>query len=354
MKQFFIIISILGIISCSNNIKEGNLEKTQPKILRINVTSKVKTLFPPAISDLSSMQVASQIYEGLVKYNPYDLSIVPAVAESWSINEDMTEFTFKIRKGVYFHDNECFPEGKGRQVTAEDVKFSLTQLCSQQQPNKNFISILSKVVGAKEYYNQSKDGNPAKEIGGLQVVDNMTFKIILTKPMPYFLNSLALPYASIYPKEAYDKYKEKLFVGVGPYYIKEYPNNDIIILLKNPNYYKYDENKMQLPYIDTLEIGLENSVLADMKDFEEGKLDIIMGIPEAYVSEFMERNISNFESKTPKYVINKFSENGNNTMYNLYNSNIHNFFTNNMNILDLSIVYFEEPIIIEKDSTLLN
>ena len=148
MKRLFIILSVLGIVSCSTINEDAVITPKQEK-LNINVTSKIKTLYTPAINDISSMQVASQIYEGLVKYNSFDLKIVPAIAERWEINDEMTEYTFILRKDVYFHDNECFPKGEGRNLTANDVKYSFTQLCSQQHTNKNFISTLSTTVGSR-------------------------------------------------------------------------------------------------------------------------------------------------------------------------------------------------------------
>ena len=204
MKRLFIILSVLGIVSCSTINEDAVITPKQEK-LNINVTSKIKTLYTPAINDISSMQVASQIYEGLVKYNPFDLKIIPAIAEHWEINDEMTEYTFILRKDVYFHDNECFPKGEGRNLTANDVKYSFTQLCSQQRTNKNFISTLYNVKGALEYYNQSKEEKPQTDIEGLQVIDDFTFKITLTKSSPYFLNSLALPFASIFPKQTQKK-----------------------------------------------------------------------------------------------------------------------------------------------------
>ena len=351
MKQLIIIISLLSIFSCSN-VNNDAENASQPERLNVNVTSQIKTLYPPAINDMSSMQVASQLYEGLVKYNPYDLKILPAVAEKWSISDDMSVYTFFIRKDVFFHDNACFTEGKGRKLTAEDVKFSFTQLCSQQHRNNNFISTLLKVVGAQDYYQQSKDGVPTSDIEGFQIIDEYTFKIILTKPMPFFLNSLALASAGIFPIESFEKYGERMYVGTGPYMLKEYPESTKIILLKNEDYYKVDDNNIRLPYIDTIFIGIEKSVLSDMKDFERGDLNIIMSIPEAYISEFMEKNITKFESNPPKYTINKYSESGSSIMYNLYNSNIHNFFTNDLNVIDLSQVYYEEPEPTKQDSLL--
>ena len=139
-------------------------------------------------------------------------------------------------------------------------------------------------------------------------------------------------------------------MGTGPYYLQKYPEKYPLTLLKNRDYYKIDTEGESIPYIDTIMVGTEKSVLSDMKDFENGKLNIIMSIPEAYISEFMEKNIEKFQKNPPEYTITKYSENTSSVMYNLYNSNIQNFFTNDMNILDLSLVYFEDPEVIQTDT----
>jgi len=349
MKNIIYIIAFsLLLFSCSTQV-DNSAEIQDNTNLKFNIASKIKTLYPPAINDVYSMQIASQIFEGLVKYNAIDLTIEPAISNTWEINENFTEYTFFLRKDVFFHDNVCFPEGKGRKLTANDVKYAFTNLCSQKYTNNNFKAILLNIVGAEDYYNNNND---TSNIEGIEIVNDFTVKLRLKKSMPFFLNSLALPAASIYPKEAFEKYKEQNYVGTGAFYLIEYPKTDKIVLIKNNDYYFSDDNNEKLPYIDTVFIGVENSIQKEIGAFTKGNIDIILNIPGAYISEFMDKHIKDFEANPPKYVVINYTEDENSEMYNIMKSNVHNFYTNNMNYIDLSKVYIEEPVA-KNDSVLV-
>jgi peptide/nickel transport system substrate-binding protein len=344
----YIVLFSFVLFSCSTQ-ENNEIDNQEQNNLRLNIASKIKTLYPPAINDVYSMQVASQIFEGLVKFNPSDLTIEPAISKTWEINDDFTEYTFFLRKDVFFHDNACFPDGKGRKLTANDVKYAFTNLCSQKYTNNNFKATLLNVVGAEDYYNTNND---TASIEGIEIINDYTIKIKLRKSMPFFLNALALPAASIYPKEAFDKYKEQNYVGTGAFYLTEFPKTDKIVLIKNTDYYFSDENNEKLPYIDTVFIGVENSIQKEIAAFTRGDIDVILNIPGAYISEFMDKHIKDFESNPPKYVVINYTEDENSEMYNIMKSSVHNFYTNNMNYLDLSIVYLEEPVA-KNDSVLV-
>jgi len=349
MKNLIYIIAFSFLLFSCSTQEDNNTETHGNTNLKFNIASKIKTLYPPAINDVYSMQIASQIFEGLVKYNAIDLTIEPAISNTWEINEDFTEYTFFIRKDIYFHDNACFPEGKGRKLTANDVKYAFTNLCSQKYTNNNFKAILLNIVGAENYYNNNND---TLNIEGIEIVNDFAVKLRLKKPMPFFLNSLALPAASIYPKEAFDKYKEQNYVGTGAFYLTEYPKTDKIVLIKNNDYYFSDDNNEKLPYIDTVFIGVENSIQKEIGAFTKGDIDIILNIPGAYISEFMDKHIKDFEANPPKYVVINYTEDENSEMYNIMKSNVHNFYTNNINYIDLSKVYIEEPVA-KNDSVLV-
>lgn len=337
-KIIYIIFLSVILFSCSTN-ETTNTEVEEQTTLKLNIASKINTLYPPAINDVYSMQIASQIFEGLVKYNPADLSIMPAIAKTWEVNENFTEFTFFLNNDIYFHDNACFAEGKGRKLIANDIKYSFTNLCSKEFNNTNFKAILANLIGAEEYYNNETPADSG--IAGIEIINDYTIKLKLKKPTPFLLNSLALAAATIYPKEAFDMYKDKNIVGTGAYKLTEYPKTNIITLIKNNDYSIVDNDNNKLPYIDTIFIGIENSIQKEIGAFENGDVDVITNIPGAYISEFMDKHIKDFEANPPKYLVTNYTEGNSNEMYNIMKSNIHNFFTNNMNYLDLSLVYFE-------------
>ena len=106
------------LFSCSKNEEKGNEKKevleakggkAYGNILTINENEFFKNLFPHSIVDAISHRVASQMYEGLFTFNERDLTTEKRLCEDFTVSEDGLTYTFKLKKGVYFHDNECFP-----------------------------------------------------------------------------------------------------------------------------------------------------------------------------------------------------------------------------------------------------
>jgi len=107
-------------------------------IFKINEEEYLRTLFPLNVGEVVGHRITNQIYESLVRLDQKDLTIQPELAESWTIENDAKLYTFKIRKGVKFHDDPCFPDGKGREVTAKDFKYCLDKLCTYSSDNKGY------------------------------------------------------------------------------------------------------------------------------------------------------------------------------------------------------------------------
>jgi len=130
------------IITGCNTDKSNSKESTGAPggafvggVLRVNEVNNIKSLMPIAINEVSSYHLASQVYEGLVKYNQSDLTILPALARSWDISPDFKEYTFHIRSNVKFHKDACFKDSLGRFVVASDVKYCFENLCSKNINN---------------------------------------------------------------------------------------------------------------------------------------------------------------------------------------------------------------------------
>ena len=114
MKKFILPFVALALIySCGQEVvTEGGLKKLNGGkygggVLRLNEVEEFRNLYPLDITEQISHHIASQMYEGLVKLSQADLSVIPALAESWQSNADATVWTFHIRKGVKFHNDEC-------------------------------------------------------------------------------------------------------------------------------------------------------------------------------------------------------------------------------------------------------
>ncbi|HET6989933.1 MAG TPA: ABC transporter substrate-binding protein, partial [Bacteroidia bacterium] len=301
--------------SCSNEPgngtthKDGKGGRIYGGTLRFNETDKLQTLFPINITDAISSHVASQIYEGLVKFDPRTLQIIPSIAESWTIDTSGTLYTFHLRKDVKFQDDACFPDGKGRNVTADDFKYSFELLCRNDAANANFITTFKgRVVGANEFFNAGANAK-AGSLKGVTVVDPQTLQIKLEKPGISFLAILANPSACVLPHEAVEKYGDRMHVGTGPFMVSNIANDtSSIVLVRNENYYGSDSLGNQLPFLDSIKISYIDNKTAELDLFQQGQLDFVWGLSSEAVKTFVPQVISDFEQKPPKFLLDHSSE----------------------------------------------
>jgi oligopeptide transport system substrate-binding protein len=293
MKRIFVISALvgLGLLSgCGGNGKSGGGETKEGKggvvyggVFKMNEVEDFKSLYPLDITEVGSHRIGNQVYEGIVKLNQEDLSVEPCLAEKWDVNEDATQFTFYLRKGIKFHDDPCFPEGKGREVKAQDIKYCLDKICESHPQNQMFWLFKDKVKGAVDYYEASKSGTlPANGVEGIKIIDDYTIQIDLTYPFAGFLNILSHSAGWIYPKEAYDKYGIELSrhaVGTGAFRVKAVKQGEAVVLEKNPDYWGIDQYGNKLPYLDGIKVTFIKEKKTELMEFRKGNLDMIFRLP---------------------------------------------------------------------------
>ncbi len=307
MKKFFmpLVLSMFMITtSCTKSdsakVKaDGSLEK----VLNIVVGAKVKGFDPNQASDRYSGNEVARIYEGLLQFHylkrPYEL--VPNLAESMpEVSSDGLTYTFKIKKGVMFHDNACFPNGKGRELTAEDFVYSIKRMADPREQSKGWWLIDGKIKGLnawKEKSGKADKTDYSEKLEGIQAIDKYTLKFVLSKPFPQFLYSLAMPFTYAVPKEAVQKYGKEFInnpVGTGPFITGKYTQANKIVYTKNPNYRDEfyptqgapgdkergllkDAGK-KIPLVDKLVVKIMTEEQTRWLNFKKGKLDS-MSIP---------------------------------------------------------------------------
>lgn len=260
---------------------------------KLNESEYIKNLFPLNILDVYSYRVATQIYEGLFKFDQKDLSVVPALAESYQVDEEtQTIYTFKLRQGVFFHDDESFPGKKGREFTAKDVEYCFQRLCTESPNNASFALFDGIVKGARDYYNATKEGNtPSQVLEGVKVLDDYTLQVTLEKPSSIFLYNLCRPGTFIYPSEAFKFYgaemREKC-VGTGPFTLARLDEDLAIILSKNANYYGKDSFGNQLPFLSNIKIEFIKDKSQELRKFKQGDLHMMYRLPTEHIIEILE------------------------------------------------------------------
>ena len=296
----------LFIIACGGDDNENESQEAliQAKgdryyggVFRINESEYIKNLFPHNITDAYSYRVASQIYEGLFKFDPETLEVTNGLVESFEVNDSGTKYTFQLKKGVFFHDNPCFAGGKGRELKATDVQYCFTKLCTKSINNQNFSIFQGILKGADEYY-RATTGNqePTFEVDGISVKDDYTIELELLKPNSLFTVNLARPACFIYPKEAEEKYGIDMrinAVGTGPFSLNasDVEEDISIILKKNPNYHLQDDWGNKLPYLDAISIQFIKDKKTELFEFRKGNLDMIYRLPTEYIIEILEETM---------------------------------------------------------------
>ena len=302
---FFALVSVL-FFSCgknnSNQDSYGGLTQVEGDrfiggVFRINESEYIKNLFPHNITDAYSYRVASQVYEGLFKFDPESLEVTKGLVENYQVDETGTKYTFLLKKGVFFHDNPCFPNGEGRELKAKDVAYCFTRLCTKSLNNQNFSVFQGILKGADKYY-EASTGNtkPSFEVEGIKVVDDYTIELELIEPNSLITVNLARPACFIYPQEAEGKYGIEMrinAVGTGPFSLNagDVDEDISIILKKNPKYHLKDEYGNQLPYLDAVSIQFIKDKKTELFEFRKGNLDMIYRLPTEYIIEILEETM---------------------------------------------------------------
>ena len=287
-----VLLSSCGGDKIKHESQEGKGGVYYGGVFRMNELEDFKNLYPLAIVDVISWRISTQVYEGLVKFNQADLSTIPCLAYRWETNPDATVWTFHLRKGVKFHDDPCFPDGKGREMNATDVKYCFDKLCEASASNAAYdITFKDKVKGANACFEGSKSGKmPESGVEGVKALNDSTVEVTLNYPFSGFLNIIAHSGCFIYPKEALEKYGIDMrtkCVGTGPFVVKTIKEGETVILEKNPVYWDVDKDGNQLPYLDAVKISFVKEKKAEMLEFQRGNLDMVFRIPVEMYKEIM-------------------------------------------------------------------
>jgi len=292
-KNYLIILAALMIFVSGCDKKEVAVMSDLPGgikgggIYKINELENIRSLDPAGISDVVSHHVAHQIYDLLIDLDT-NLHVQPDLATRWEISEDGLLYTFHLRDGVKFQNNKCFPEGKGREINATDVKYSFERICDPRAGTLGYDYYKNYVEGAKEYYEEialaRKESRDImiKEVTGYIAKDDSTFQIKLKSAFGPFIYYVTLAYCYIVPKEAVEHYGKDYFqnpVGTGPFIFVDWKPDLELNLKRNPDYWAKDKNGNQLPYLEGVKFKFIKELSQQMLEFQNGNLDECYRIP---------------------------------------------------------------------------
>lgn len=276
---------VLLIASCSNPDEDLANKKAVGGAryggeFRFMSPEKVSSLLPLQAIDIYSQRITTQMYDQLLRLDPSGKNVIPSIAESYTVSKDGKTYTFKIRKGVFFHDDDCFG-GDGREMTADDVKFTFDMACSGLKINEVSWLLTERIQGAAAFNKATKTTFKEGGVSGIKAIDNHTLTITLNQPFAGFDKILAYSGFGIFPREAYDTYGEDLAthpVGSGPFILEE-NTGEKLTLKRNPNYWRKDEFGNQLPFLGRIVMTYATNKKSELLAFRKQEIDLVMEIP---------------------------------------------------------------------------
>jgi ABC-type transport system substrate-binding protein len=271
------------------------------RIMVIARTNSFKSMDPVRSFEENSSQLQELAYSTLLTYpwldRPYRLE--PDLLERLpERSADGLSYQFTLRRGVMFHDDVCFPDGKGRELVADDVLFNLRRFADARLNQGSWFLLEDMLVGLDEYRATTLKAAPDADLSGTAVTglvkqDSHRFTLRLKRENSLFLYAFASPATSIVAPEAVKFHGERLAthpVGTGPYRLKDFERKGVIRWVRHAGYHRsypvagsagdaeaglLKAAGRRRPFVETLEMPLIEESQPRILKFLRGELDVV-------------------------------------------------------------------------------
>ncbi|MGB7129529.1 MAG: ABC transporter substrate-binding protein, partial [Candidatus Sulfotelmatobacter sp.] len=219
--------------------------------LRFCLHNEPKTFDPQKVDDDAAASIRYLTGGVLVRLNRQTQQLEPELAESWKVSKDGREISFHLRSGITFSDGTPF--------SAEDVAYTMRQLMDPalHSPSGDaFRSGTGNVETEVISPTQISIKFPAEVSGLDRLFDQVA---ILSEHSP-----------------------KKEMAVLGPFMVADYKPGTSVLLKRNPNYWKKDEQGRQLPYLDSILLEIQSNRDVEMLQFKRGELDLINTLDSEY------------------------------------------------------------------------
>ncbi|MDJ0926308.1 MAG: ABC transporter substrate-binding protein [Gammaproteobacteria bacterium] len=289
------------LVGCGS---DGRQDAADPglRVYRHSTNGVPTSLDPVQSATAYTNMIVINVYDTLYAYKylarPFELKTNLAAAMP-EISADGLTYTVRLKPGVYFIDDPVFPDGKGREVVAEDVVYSIKRHFDPAMRPQGAWLWQGKVAGLDEWKDAGSDYE--QDIEGLRALDRYTLQIKLVRPYPQLPFTLAQGYSAVVPREAVEKYGRDLAlrpIGSGPFRLVSFDKTRVV-MEPNQNWRwqpvdiyaeGYDEETQGFsgvaaihgqtpPFVDRFEIDFIQDSAAMWNSFTKGNEVQITGLP---------------------------------------------------------------------------
>ena len=223
--------------------------------LKVAWEADVTGLDPFLSPGVQAWHTVGNLFSSLVTVDT-NFNYVPELAESWDISENGKVYVFHLRKGVKFHEGSDFD--------AEVVRWNYQRAVDPDEDA--FIAPFLSIVESVE------------------VIDSHTIKFTLKHPSRTLLPTMAVNRVGFLQMSpaSYKRWgKDEVRLhpdGTGPFKLAKWDQNRIVVLEKNPNYFKPG-----LPYLDRVELQIIKEGVTRVTALRAGEVDFANYIPREHV-----------------------------------------------------------------------
>jgi oligopeptide transport system substrate-binding protein len=228
-----LLVLLLTLVVAAGAFAGGQEESTAGALPTFTILSGAEppTLDSSLMEDTTSSNIHLALFENLLIYDPKTNDGIPGLAESWTVSEDRTTYTFKLRKTTW---------SDGTPITAKTVVDSWLRTLNPETASPYAWMMGMVVAGADDYaYGEGKVG---PEVVKIRALDTYTFQVDLVGPVPYVLGMLPHSIFGVLPIHVIEKYGDEWtlpgnMVSNGPFVLEEWKPQEILTVVKNDKYW---------------------------------------------------------------------------------------------------------------------
>lgn len=241
----------------------GCFRREPPADITIVNYAEPDSLDPAVIVSQPDMRIVRGMFEGLARLEPKTGLAIPGLAKSWDISPDGKIYTFHLRTNLVW--------STGEPITADDVVYSWIRALDPKT-GSDYANAFFYLKNAEEF-NAGTIHDPS--LVGVHALDNLTLRVELNSPTPFFIDICTFPVAFVVPRQTIEKYGDRWIMArplpsSGPYELDFWRLSDRVRLIKNPRYWNAANTQSRI--IDLLPISSPNTAL---NLYESGAVDIV-------------------------------------------------------------------------------